>query len=374
VFKGRIVEIIKGKKYKVIIEAGKDPATGDRKRITKNVNGRKTLAESIMIDIISELKQGTYTEPNKITFGNWLITWLNDYKKLDLRQSTWESYEIQARLHIIPALGALYLQDLRPEHLQKLYSDKLKAGKSSRTVRYIHQVAHGALEQAVKNKLISGQNAAKMTTLPPLDQKEIRAMSPEEQDTFLESIKKHSLSAALLTLIGTGMRRGELLGLRWQDVDLDKGIIQIKQNLVGTKQGLKVHDPKTKSSKRSFSVPQLVLEILNGHKLKMQAKGFYDADNYVFCSNKGNAMIPRNFNRSFTNFINSIGLVGVTVHTLRHTFATRMLEIGVPMRVVQEMLGHAKITVTAGTYSHVSPDLKRDAADKMNDVLKGTEE
>lgn len=368
---GHVVSDGKGK-WKIIIEAGKDPATGKRKRIIRRVKGRKSDAEGIMVQLLSELKGGSYIEPSRITVGEWLDTWLNDYKKIDLRLTTWESYEVMARVHIKPVLGALPLQDLRPEHLQKLYSDKLKEGKSSRTVRYIHQVMHGALDQAIKNKLISGQNVSELTTLPSLEQRQVRAMTPEEQTNFLQHIKDHRLGAAFLVLIGTGMRRGELLGLRWSDVDLNEGIINVRQGVVWTREGIQFNDPKTKKSKRSFSVPQIILDQLKIHKEKMQAEGFFKLDGPVFCSAAGTTILPHNFNKSFLVIRKKLGIEDINIHALRHTFATRMLEAGVSMKEVQELLGHAKIAMTADIYSHVSPELKKASAQKMNDILSGT--
>src|SRR5690554_8058713 len=151
---GRIIELIKGKKYQVIIEAGKDPKTGKRKRIKRTVNGRKTEAENLLLELTMSLRQGTYIEPKSIAVSEWLDTWLNDYKKMDLRQTTWESYADIIRLHIKPEIGAMKIQDLRPEHLQKLYKEKKESGLSSRTVRYVHSIMHAALKQAVKNQLI----------------------------------------------------------------------------------------------------------------------------------------------------------------------------------------------------------------------------
>ena len=358
-------------KWKIIIEAGKDPATGKRKRIIRRGTGRKQDAEAIMVQILSELRQGSYVEPNRTTVGAWLNTWLNDYKRIDLRQTTWESYECMARNHIIPAVGALVLQELRPEHLQKLYSDKLKEGKSSRTVRYIHQVIHGALDQAILNKLISGNNVAKLTILPPLDQKEIRVLTPEEQNIFIKHVINHRMGTAFLVLLGTGIRRGEMLGLRWKDVDLESGIMHVRQGIVSVKGGLKVHDPKTKTSKRSFSIPSVLIAMLEKHKSAMQGKGFYGPDRYVFCSTKGSATRPRGFNTTFDSILDKLGIKDVNLHSLRHTFATRMLEEGENLKVLQELLGHAKLSITADTYSHVSPDLKQKAANRMDGILLG---
>ncbi len=167
---GHITSVGKGK-YRITIEAGRDPITGKRKRIVRMFHGRKPDAQKALDKLIAEYETGSYIEPSKMTMGNWLDVWLNDYKKLDLRPTTWESYEIMSRVHIKPAIGHLRLQDIRPDHLQQLYASKLNEGKSSQTVRYIHAVIHGALDQALKNMIVPF-NVSKAVTLPAHNKKQ----------------------------------------------------------------------------------------------------------------------------------------------------------------------------------------------------------
>ena len=148
-----IYEIVKGKKYKIVIEAGRDPATGKRKRITRNVSGRKHDAEMVELELKQQLKQGAYIEPKRITVREWLNTWLKDYKKNALRINTYEIYEILINKHIIPALGGAAVHELRPEHIQKLYNDKIAEGLSPKSVRHLHTILRGAFRQAKKTAL-----------------------------------------------------------------------------------------------------------------------------------------------------------------------------------------------------------------------------
>jgi len=224
---GHIESAGKGK-WRIVIEAGRDPATGKRKRIVRRVEGRKADAEEILAQLLAELKQGTYIEPSRITVAEWLHTWLHEYKKLKLRPSTWESYEVIIRNHLVPAIGALPLQALRSEHLQKLYNKKAEAGLSAQTIHHIHKVVHGALKQAVKNKLVQ-HNVSEAVTLPKIKRREIRTLTPEEQAKFLGVLGGDRLGTTFLMLLGTGMRRGELLGLRWEDVNLDEGTVFIRR-------------------------------------------------------------------------------------------------------------------------------------------------
>ncbi len=365
---GHITQVGKGR-WRIVVEVGRDPATGRRRRIVRRHRGRKAEAEEILTQLLSELRQGSYVEPSRVTVAEWLHTWLCDYKKLEIRPTTWESYESLARVHLVPAVGAIYLQDLRPEHLQKLYNDKLEEGKSARTVRYIHHVINSALNQAVKNRLIQ-HNVAEATTLPKQKPKEVKAMTTQEQERFLAILSKDRLGPAFLTLLGTGIRRGELLALRWSDINLEAGTLRIRRNLVRTNEGLIFQEPKTEKSRRTIPLPTVVWEALAGHQAKMNEEGHYGKDKLVFCTTNGTPFIPQNFNRKFIRLRRQAGLEHINLHALRHTFATRLLEVGENLKVVQELLGHARIAITADTYSHVSPELKREAVEKLDEVLR----
>ncbi|MGB9866751.1 MAG: tyrosine-type recombinase/integrase [Bacillota bacterium] len=365
--KGHVEPAGKGK-WRVVIEVGRDPSSGKRKRIVRRVEGRKADAEELLTQLLTELKQGTYVEPNKITVAEWLNTWLHEYKRLELRPTTWESYEVIIRNHLVPAVGALLLQDLRPEHLQKLYNEKADAGLSAQTIHHIHKVIHGALKQAVKNKLVR-HNVSEAVTLPRIKRREIKTLTPEEQARFLEVLVADRLGPAFLLLLGTGMRRGELLGLRWQDVDLDEGTVCIRRELVWTKEGPVLQEPKTEKSHRLVPLPVPVWEALRRHKARMEAEGNYGPSAFVFCTSNGNYIIPRNFNRKFYELCRKAGIEGVNLHALRHTFATRLLEQGENIKVVQELLGHSKISTTADIYSHVVMEVKRQAVSRLDNLL-----
>lgn len=365
--KGHIEQVEKGK-YRVVIECGRDPATGKRKRIVRRVEGRKADAEAVLEQLKAELRQGTYVEPSKMTVAEWLHTWLHEYKKLELRPSTWESYEVIIRNHLVPAIGALPLQDLRTEHLQKLYNDKIKAGLSAQTVHHIHKVIHSALDKAVKTHKIA-HNVSDAVTLPQIKRREIQTLTHEEQERFLSVLGEHRLGPAFLTLLGTGMRRGELLALQWQDVDLKKGLIHIRRGMVYTKNGPVFQEPKTEKSKRVIPLPEVVLEALLNHQYKMIAEGNFGPNKPVFCTSNGNYIIPRNFNRTFYSLCKKAG-IDKNLHALRHTFATRLLEQGENLKVVQEILGHAKISTTADIYSHVTQEIKKRAVMKIDEILR----
>ncbi len=365
---GRIIELIKGKKYKIIIEAGRHPATGKRQRIIRTVNGRKSDAELLNAELLQKLDQDLYIEPKRITVAAWLDAWLSDYKKLDLRQTTFTSYEIQANKHIIPAIGQVPLQALRPDHLQKLYADKSKIGLSPRSVRYIHTVIHGALEQAVKNGLVI-RNVSKVTTLPKREKSKATAMTENEQAEFIKAIKNERLYPAFVVLMATGLRRGELLGLRWRNIDFEKAQLSVEENLVWARGGVSYQPPKTEKSRGIVPLIQPAVDVLKMHRERMLFEGHAGKDAPVFCTSVGTPIHPRNFSRTFERLRDSADISrDLTVHSLRHTFATRLLERGASLKEIQELLRHEDISTT-DIYSHVSEKLKRDAANQIADIF-----
>lgn len=374
---GRVEELIKGKKYNVLIEAGKDPKTGKRKRIKRTVNGRKGEADDLLVAILSQLKTATYIDPERITINQWMDTWLNDYKKMNLRQTTLENYQNIINTHIKTEIGEMNLQALRPEELQKLYRAKLEGGLSTRTVRYIHTIIHGALKQATKNKLILS-NPAESTTPPKLVQKKVNPMTKEQMDAFLQVLdnstykRTQRVAPAFKVLLGTGIRKGELLGLRWRNIDLKGGTIKIEQGIVYTKKNrVSYQDPKTNESKKEIPISDYVIEALENHQLEMTFEGNFSEDKPVFCTKDGNPISPQNFDKTYHALRKRSGIPKtISPHALRHTFATRLLEENVSLKEIQELLRHTKITTTADIYTDVSSKMKKSAVNKLNDVFK----
>ncbi|TYO94534.1 tyrosine-type recombinase/integrase [Desulfallas thermosapovorans] len=356
-------------KWKIIIEAGRDPATGNRKRIVRRYKGRKAEAEEYMARLIADFSRGNYVELNRTTLGDWLKTWLQEYKKQRLRPTTYENYNTMIDHHIIPNIGKMTLQELKTDHLQKLYNKKTAEGKSPATVHRIHQVIHGALEQAVKNQLVI-RNVSKSAVLPSIKKPETRALTLNEQNAFIAALKGDRLSAAFIVLLGTGLRRGELLGLCWKDVDIDGGILKVREGVTYTKEsGLTRQAPKTESGYRIIPLSGAVIAALKEHRKNMLSEGNHCPEMPVFCTKKGTQILPRNFNRKFNILCKKAGIDGVSPHSLRHTFATRLLEEGESLKVVQELLGHARLAITADIYSHVSTELKRSAISKLDKLF-----
>ena len=354
---------------------GTDPDTGKPKR--RSLYGKtRTEVKEKMREAMAELNKGIdLQKQSQHTFGDWIITWMDEYKRIELRLSTWENYYRSVRNHIYPALGHIPLKDIKTDDIQRLYNKMTKEGKSPATVRRNHQIVSSCLSQAVENRILAW-NPATAVKLPKLDSKEVRAMTPEEMDSFLSVLGEDRWGVAFLCLLGNGLREGELLAIRWQDIDLEEGILRVSQALSRTKErGLIFEEPKTEKSKRTIPLPDAITDAICHHKaqqlqVKLLAGSEYVNNDLVFCTDKGTPIYPRNFTRKFYTLKKKAGIPDdINLHALRHTFATRMLEEGENLKTVQELLGHADISTTANTYSHVSTEVKRKAAAKMNKLL-----
>jgi len=216
-------------RWMAAVTIGRDTIMGEPKRVYFYGKTRQEVAGKL-VKALNDVRQGVFVKPIKLTVGQWLDTWLYEYKKLRLRPTTFDSYEVMVRCHLKPAIGHILLKDLRPEHLQRLYREKLANGLSPRTVRYIHAVINQALRQAVKNQLIAC-NVSEATVLPSEGKKEIRPLTTDQVAQLLTSIEGDRLYPAILLELATGLRRGELLALRWQDIDLKAGMLTVRQNL-----------------------------------------------------------------------------------------------------------------------------------------------
>jgi integrase len=362
---------------------GRDPLVGKLKRVFFYAKTRKEAADKLA-SALRDNARGGFVAPHKRTFGEWLDTWLWEYKKPRLRPITFDSYEMLVRRYLKPALGHLSLQDMRPDHLQRFYNDMAKNNFSARTVRYCHTIVHGALAQAERHQLVV-RNVSKLTERPCETRKEMHTLTPEQiSGTLLPALAEDRLFAAVLLAFGTGLRRGELLALRWQDVDLNEGLLHVRRTLVrvrnydggGRKTRLAFHEPKTAHSRRTIPLPEGCLLALKHHKRRQAEERLllgeaYHDEGLVFCLADGKPIDLRNFARSFAQILRRAGLPQMRVHDMRHTFATLMLELGESPKTVQTMLGHSRVAITLDIYSHVSLDLEKRAAAKLNAVLLG---
>ncbi|MBM3225492.1 MAG: site-specific integrase [Candidatus Tectomicrobia bacterium] len=367
------------------VTLGRDPQTGKSKRATFYAKTRQAAAEQLA-KALRDHQQGTLVAPHKLTLGTWLDTWLQDYKRPKLRPLTFDSYEMVVRRHLKPMLGHLLIQDVRPEHLQHFYNAKTQQGLSARTVRYCHTLLHSALAQAEKNQVVA-RNVATLVTPPRKTRQEMHTLtSPQIANHFLPAIAADRLFAAVFLLFGTGLRRGELLGLRWKDADVTAGVLHIRQTLVRVKNHdatadtaksrLIFEEPKTASSRRTVPIPAECLTALKHHKARQAEEKLllgpaYEDHGLIFCRPNGHPIEPSKFSTHFQTLLQQASVPAIRLHDARHTFATLLLELGESPKTVQTMLGHSSVAMTLDIYSHVSLELETKAAAKLNAVLSG---
>jgi integrase len=374
----------RGKKsWEITVGQGHDPSTGRRWRRCFTVHGNRRDAAQALANALHERDTGTDLSPGRLTVGDCLRRWLRDYAAHNVAPSTLARYTGIIESHLIPALGSLRLRELRPAHLQAAYAgflapggrkDKRKGGLSPRSVLHHHRVLKEALAQAIGWQLLS-HNPADAVKPPRPARPEMRVLNPEEVSWLLEAAAGTALYALLYLALHTGLRQGELLGLRWQDIDLDRGTLHVQrtaQRLPG--QGVTYRPPKSHRSSRPVSLSPEVVALLREHRRlqvehKLRVGPAYRGLGLVFASPLGGPMDAGNLRRAFARLLHRAALPRIRFHDLRHTAATLMLTAGVHPKVVSERLGHATVALTLDTYSHVLPDLQRDAAEALDRVL-----
>src|SRR5215218_3152741 len=317
---------------------------------------------------------GLVFDDENLRVEEYLDRWLRGSVRGNVKPITYESYERIIRVHVVPTLGRVKLDKLNPLHLQSLYRERLDSGLSPRTVQYVHVVMHRALKQAVRWGLVP-RNVSEAVDPPRIHRKEMRPLSPEQARTFLEAARQDRLEALYVIALHCGLRQGELFGLRWDDVDLEVGILRVNRTLSRTKDGPAFTVPKTPKSRRTVQLTNGAIEALKRHS-ERQAEEMVRVDTLcqdqglVFASQIGTPMNRQNLNsRSFKPLLERAGLPNIRFHDLRHTCATLLLGKGVHPKFVQELLGHATIAVTLDTYSHVLPHMGNQASRAIEEAL-----
>jgi integrase len=307
------------------------------------------------------------------TVGQFLDRWLADVVSPTVRPKTHHSYAQIVRLHLKPALGHHQLAKLAPQHVQTMMNDKLAAGLSPRTVQYLRAVLRQALGQALKWGLVH-RNVATLVDPPRSIRHDITFLTPEQARTLLDAAKGDRLEALYSVALALGLRQGEALGMRWEDIDLDGGSVTVRYALQRIDGTLRLVEPKTSRSRRTVSLPAGVSSALLAHRDRQAFERSFAGDRWVetglvFTTPKGTPLDARNVVRHFKATLDRAGLPDMRWHDLRHTCASLLLAEGVGPRTIMEILGHSQISLTMNTYSHVMPQANREAAALMDCVL-----
>jgi integrase len=341
---------------------------------------RKTIYGKTRAEVAEKLTKGMADrdsglvfDADKLKVGEYLKRWLSDSVRDTVKQTTCESYERIIRVHLIRTLGRIKLKSLSPAHVRGLYREKLDSGLSATSVQRIHALLHKALKQAVNDGLIP-RNVTEAVTAPRQVRKEIQTLSPEQTRAFLQAAKGDRLEALYLLAIHTGLRQGELLGLRWSDVDMGSAALQVRRTRSAAKGVPTFTTPKNNKS-RSVRLTARAVQTLGEHRKRqveerLKYAGLWQETGLIFTSTVGTPLNRHNvFRRSFKPLLRRAGLPDISFHALRHSFATLMLSGREHPKVVQEMLGHSRINTTLDFYSHVLPDMQREAVDRLDVML-----
>jgi len=375
--RGSVVK--RGNGYSVVVELDKDPITNKRRQRWHSGYRTKRDAERALSEIVASVHAGNYLEPTKQTLSEFAREWLVAIKPT-IRPSTHHSYSRNLTLHVLPQLGSVQLRHIDAGTLNTLYAALLANGRknyaggglSPRSVQHVHAIVRRTLRDAVKwGRLVRNPADAADPPKATADSRpESTVWTAAQLRTFLERTRTSRFAAAYHLIATTGLRRGEALGLRWQDLDLDNDKASIRQTVIAIKHTVMISTPKTKKGRRTVTLDSGTVTALREHRKRQAAErllmgaGWTDND-LVFCHPDGTMVHPERFSRGFLETVARIGLPRIRLHDLRHGWATMALQAGIHPKVVQERLGHANIGITLDTYSHVIAGLDKEAAEQV---------
>lgn len=361
-----------------------DPITG--KKIQKYKSGFRThkAASDELVKKLSEIQNGDYVDPTKITLGEYLIDWL-ERRKSNLAPTTFEGYYIIIHRHIIPTLGNKSLQKLKATDIEDFYNSKRVEGAradgrdgrlSEKTLLYIHRVFSMALDNAVRKKLVARNVSKDIQDRPknPIYQHSI--YPPDQIIKLLECVGNTDMEVPVTLAAVIGLRRGEILGLRWCNVDFINNTLSIRDQLISTKLGTQRYTTKTEQSKRTIPVPLFVMEVLAKHKknqdkIKETLGQSYKDESLVNCYNDGSPISPSYFTKKFGKTLKKHALPHIRFHDLRHSAATNMLlNLSIPTKMVSEILGHSDTSTTLRIYCKVLDNHMREVANRLQNSFQ----
>jgi len=355
--------------WSIVLDMGRDPTTGKRRQQWVSVKGTKKDAERKLAELVHQLDTGVFVKASKLTVGEYIEQWLRDYAQAHVRPRTLEGYRERAK-HLIAGFGNVPLSELRADHIQGYYTKKLETLSAGTLIKH-HNLIHQALAHAVKWGILA-RNVAEAVDPPKPVRKEMRALDATEVRILLDTCHDTPWYPMIHTLIWTGLRRSELLGLRWKDIDLDFANMHIVQALHQLNDGVFVfQEPKTAKGRRAVSLSPISCVLLRDLRENQEANAdllgiSVTGDTLVFGHVDGSPRAPATLTHAFSKLAKRAGFSGVRLHDLRHTHASLLFQQGIHPKVVSERLGHANILITLDTYSHLLPGMQEAAAMKFD--------
>ena len=363
--------------WRLKFDAGRDPTTGKRIIQYVTVRGTKKQAQAELTKLLAARDTGTLVTPNKATLAEYLRSWILTAETLSIAPKTAERYRQLIDNQIIPHLGALPMQDVKPGHIKTWHAALLKppAPISARTVGHAHRVLHKALADAVRHEMLF-RNPASAVSPPKVVAAEMKVLDADQVRLALEAMRETTIYPQIALLLLTGMRRGELMGLQWRDIDFEAKRIRVERSVEKTKAGgLRLKEPKTSHGRRAIALSDVGIEILREHRkatLERRlalALGRLADDAFVFGSHDGSLRDPDRITQDWKRFSAARGLPKVTLHTLRHSHASALIASGTDPVVVSRRLGHASPVVTMSVYAHLFDRGDQQAAGVMDGLF-----
>ncbi len=324
-------------------------------------------------EALRELEQGTLATGTQRKLGEYLESWIENVHKNNIRISTYVKYKKLIK-YIVADLGEVWLQKLTPEQVQQFYAKKRKDGLSSKTVHEIHGVLHLALKHAVRWNYVS-RNVCDLLDSPRVVSRRGTPLTLDQARRLLEGIQGHRLEAVLMMAMITGMRKGEILALRWSDVDFERQVLHVLRTVdYIPPYGYVENEPKTQAGKRTIDLPAFFLEMLKQHRVKQSKQRLkvgeaWENRDLVFADLAGGYLNPIHVLRMFKKILQQAGLPHMHFHDLRHSAATILISMGIHPKVIQELLGHSDISITLGIYGHLFPSMQQDVVERWQDMF-----
>jgi len=366
--------------YYAVVRIPDDMGNEKQKWISTGVKvdgNNKREANRRLREIVSDLEQQKITYSADILLVDWINEWM-EQKENEIRLNTWEGYQINVNKHIIPffKLLKLTLQDITAQHIQSYYNKKLKAGQSANSIKKHSVILRGALQEALKKNLIP-YNPVDRATLPTCERFIGKAYSVEQATTLLGAIGDEQLKPAIILGLFYGLRRSEVLGLRWRDIDFDAGTITIKNTVVRTRTIIEHEKTKSRASKRTLYIIPETREYLLGLQRRQAGNrkllgSAYNVNDHVCVWDNGNPFDPTYVSHRFSKILAKYSLPKIRFHELRHTAGSLLLNSGLSIKQIQEYLGHEQVATTLDIYGHLSVEGKKEAACAIGGLLSGS--
>jgi integrase len=370
--------------WEIKIELGTDTRTGKRQTRYHSCKGSRKDAQAELTRLLSTMDKGGYVEPSRLSVTDFLARWDRDWASMNVSPKTLERYRQLIMLNIVPHIGALSVQRLRPVDLNELYAKLLRSGGrprppkaaegkpvplAPRTVGHVHRVLHRALGHAALWGVV-GHNVAAVVSPPSVPEAEITILSQDQIDATLRHLEGRTLRPIVTFLLGTGARRGEALALRWKDLDLEKGKVLIERSLEQTKAGLRVKSPKTRKGRRNISISASLVAELRAHRARQQelrfklGMGRVPDDGLVFALSDGSARSPHWLTQKFALAMAELG-IECSLHSLRHCHVSQLIAAGMDVLTISRRIGHASPEITLRVYGHWFGNTDAKAAEIM---------